>query len=110
MPTQSGKFGIAIIGSGQISDAYARAIAAVPEAEAVWCQTSSRARPSGSASTSACVDHRSRPRSSADPAVDALIVCVPHLFHGEITIRAAQAGKHVMCDKPITTNREDALR
>ena len=109
MPTQSGKFGVAVIGSGQISDAYVRAIAAVPKAEAVWCHdiVESQAKRLGEHFGIAWTTELDRILS--DPAVDAVIVCVPHLLHGEITIRAAQAGKHVMCDKPITTNREDAL-
>ena len=45
-----------------------------------------------------------------DPEVDAVIISVPHLLHADLTIKAAAAGKHIMCDKPICSNREDALR
>ena len=44
----------------------------------------------------------------ADPALDAVIIASPDARHAEQTIRAAKAGKHVLCEKPMTTTREDA--
>lgn len=38
----------------------------------------------------------------ADPAVDAVCVCVPTAMHAPIAIAAARAGKHVICEKPLT--------
>lgn len=38
----------------------------------------------------------------ADPAIDLVDLCVPNRVHRELTERAAAAGKHVLCTKPLT--------
>lgn len=42
-----------------------------------------------------------------DPEIDAIYNPLPNTMHAEWTIRAAAAGKHVMCEKPIVTTLED---
>ncbi|NDL68300.1 inositol 2-dehydrogenase [Anaerotalea alkaliphila] len=37
----------------------------------------------------------------ADPAIDAVLVCSSTDTHAQITIEAAQAGKHIFCEKPV---------
>jgi predicted dehydrogenase len=37
----------------------------------------------------------------ADPSIDALDLCLPTLSHAPLTIAALQAGKHVICEKPM---------
>lgn len=38
----------------------------------------------------------------ASPDVDVVCICVPNGLHAEIAIAAANAGKHVICEKPMT--------
>lgn len=45
----------------------------------------------------------------ASAAVDAVILCSPHRFHAEQIIRCAEAGKHVFCEKPLTTTGAEAV-
>lgn len=45
-----------------------------------------------------------------DPAVQAVILCTPHSQHCDQIVRAAQAKKHVFCEKPLSLNRADVLK
>jgi predicted dehydrogenase len=45
-----------------------------------------------------------------NPAVDVVYVVLPHSMHAEYTIRAAKAGKHVLCEKPMANSVEDCQK
>jgi len=44
----------------------------------------------------------------SDPSLDAIVVVTPESAHREIAVAALQAGKHVIVEKPLATNEEDA--
>ena len=49
----------------------------------------------------------------ADPTIDAVSVCTANHSHGEITVAALNAGKHVLCEKPMAVTLrecEDMVR
>jgi predicted dehydrogenase len=43
-----------------------------------------------------------------DPAVELISVCTPNDTHAEISIAALKAGKHVWCEKPMSTSLADS--
>tara|TARA_R110000868_G_scaffold22390_13_gene91868 strand:- start:175 stop:1242 length:1068 start_codon:yes stop_codon:yes gene_type:complete len=43
----------------------------------------------------------------ADPDLDAVIIATSDAFHVETSIRALEAGKHVLCEKPVATGLEE---
>lgn len=43
-----------------------------------------------------------------DPAITAVILCTPHTMHAAQIGRAAEAGKHVFCEKPLCLTRAEA--
>ncbi|MFC4810646.1 Gfo/Idh/MocA family protein [Paenibacillus sp. GCM10023250] len=105
------KLRIGVIGAGSISDQHLNAYRRNPRAElAAVCdknedRAKAKAEKHGVPHTYA--DYRDL---LADPGIDAVSVCTWNDSHAEISIAALEAGKHVLCEKPLCTTVEEALR
>ena len=42
----------------------------------------------------------------SDPDIDIVNICTPSGLHGDMVIKAAQAGKHVLVEKPMDISKE----
>src|SRR5204863_5015745 len=79
------------------------------DATAIAARDAGRARVFA-AKHSVPVVHDSYDALLADPDVDAIYNPLPNGLHALWTIRALEAGKHVLCEKPFTANAAEAER
>lgn len=95
------RFGL--IGTGGIAfDAHIPAIEAIPDARITAVSNRSEAKARRAAER--CGLSRwftDNQRVIDDPEVDAVIICTPPNAHADWTVKAARAGKHVLCEKPM---------
>ena len=94
---------IALVGTGFLARTRARCWARVHGA-AVEVVVAARevAKAEAFARAHGCAGAASIDAVLADPAVALVDLCVPNRVHRELTERAATAGKHVLCTKPLT--------
>jgi len=97
--------GIAILGTGRIVETgYIEALAEVEETTAVAVLSRDQARAESFAAANNIANaYSDLDALLADPAVDAVIVATPDLTHEAQVIAAARAGKHILCEKPMST-------
>ncbi len=102
-----------ILATGRIAADFVRNLHEVPDAEVVAVGS----RSPGAAQAfveahglSGAAAHGSYAALVADPDVEVVYVASPHSHHLEHALLALRAGKHVLCEKPLTINRDEAER
>lgn len=59
------------------------------------------------AKSNGLVTYESREALLADPEIDIVLVAVPNDYHRDYAIEALRAGKHVLCEKPVTLSSSE---
>lgn len=105
------RVGIAIVGCGMISEFQARAIGDLPDARVAGFHDAVRDLAERRASEYGARAYATLEDLLRDPDVHAVSICTPSGAHLEPAVAAAEAGKHVMVEKPIevTVERADLL-
>ncbi len=98
----SSTIGWGVLAPGRIAHNFARDLTLVPDARLVASGSRSLERAQEFASQHGGRAHGSYEELVADPEVDVVYVASPHAFHEEHTMLALEAGKAVLCEKPMT--------
>ncbi len=98
-----------LIGLGNIAHQFAKDLRLVPDAAiyAVASRSTEKAA-AFAAQYQAAKSYGDYDAILEDPAVDIIYIATPHDSHAELCIKALAAGKHVLCEKPIAINLEQA--
>jgi predicted dehydrogenase len=106
------ELGVGIIGTGWVSGEYIRAFEANPHTEVLGLVSRDRARAKAKADAyhaPHCRAYDSVEEMLVDSAVQIVVICTPHHLHVTQGVAAAQAGKHLVLEKPVALNL-DGLR
>ena len=101
------KIRTAIIGCGKVSDVHAEALKNTPEAQfvAVYSRSPEKAKQYGEKyGVRGFCEIR---EMIAGAGVEAVIVCTPHPAHRDAAVMAAEAGAHVLVEKPLASTLQD---
>jgi predicted dehydrogenase len=109
----SRKTGYAVIGLGRIADHFMRGVLNTTNSQITGLVSGHRDKADRIAAqyqvpSSSIYNYENFDEIVRNPAVDAVYVALPNSMHAEYTIRAARAGKHVLCEKPMSTKVADA--
>src|SRR5947209_6703163 len=99
-----------IIGTGAIARKFARGLSESQTGELIAIGSRSPDAAERFAKVFPGITHHSYEEVLAHPDVDVVYISTPHPMHAEWTIKAVEARKHVLCEKPLTMNHAEAVR
>jgi predicted dehydrogenase len=103
------RVGFGVIGTGLFGENHALVYSRLPGVELVTVCDQNEARAKEIAerygARSYVTDYQ---QLLADPDIKAVSIATPDFAHAEIAMTAAQAGKHILCEKPLATTVDEA--
>ena len=103
------KTGIAVVGYGGMGGWHCRKISEIEELELVGVYDILDSR-NAAAEENGIHAYTSLEELLADPAVTIVTVAIPNQLHMDVCIQAMEAGKHVVCEKPVALNHGELQR
>ncbi len=105
---------VGILGAGGIANVHARGWSAFPK-KATIAAFSDVATDRAQAMSDLYTGGKAKIYDSidavvADPDIDVIDICLPHHLHTDAVLKAAEAGKAILCEKPLCTTLSDARR
>ncbi len=98
-------FNWGVIGPGRIAQRFANALKVIDDAQLYAVASSNLERANAFAQEFGAEQaYDSYAAMLADPKVDAVYIATPHRFHYQQTLQCLEAGKPVLCEKPLTVN------
>ena len=97
-----------ILGTGKIARILAGALKASRDGELVSIGSRDLVRAATLAAEFGAPHHSSYDGVLANPTVDLVYIAMHHPLHKEWAVRAADAGKHVLCEKPLAVSFDEA--
>lgn len=106
----STKLGWGILATGRIAGIFAQGVARSQHSRLVAVGSRSEAGAARFAQEFGVPRaHGSYEALLADPEVQAVYIATPHPQHVEWAVRAAEAGKHILCEKPLGLNHAEGM-
>jgi predicted dehydrogenase len=102
-------YGVAILGAGNVAKGHLKAISDTEGAElvAIGGRDHDRTLTWANEQGVSCKIYTQLAELLADDRVEIVIITTPNYQHAKQTVKAAQAGKHILIEKPVALNRED---
>ncbi|MDD0815253.1 Gfo/Idh/MocA family oxidoreductase [Curvibacter sp. HBC28] len=108
-PAATAPLRLGVLGCANIARQFCRDVAASPTVQVVAVASRQADKAADFADTLGIGRwHASYEALLADPEVEAIYLPLPNSLHAEWAVRAAQAGKHVLCEKPLALNLSEA--
>ncbi|MFK0009520.1 Gfo/Idh/MocA family protein [Paenarthrobacter sp. NPDC090520] len=101
---------VGIVGCGNIADNHFKSYSDIPGVQVVGVVDVDLARAESFAAERAIAHAVDSLGALIGLGVDAISVCTPHPTHEAVVTEAAQAGVHILCEKPIATDLDAAER
>jgi len=107
-----GTLGVGIIGCGSVAAEYVKAFGADPRStvQALVSRNPDNAQRYCDDYDLQCAVETDAGAMLEMPEVDIVVVCVPHNMHTPYVVAAAEAGKHVIIEKPVALTIEDVQK